>query len=233
MEPSPQTGFPTNSMGMWGITGLTPHQLTLPRTSGFIGKPSPLAERALPQLSDSKEAARPHRKWFFNSSREDLLQLIQDPYSINFERPVQVYNAIKRLLQNKLEETTQNEVIREMISQCNSESLEELVQYLGQVTPFNPRVLNEILRLSPDGSMLSFLSTFTDMRTMKQLMNPGETQSILNDLTRGDTDVIQTIARVSKKLSYDFHRSLLSGYINSCTVDEWMEQKLRCITTFA
>lgn len=58
---------------------------------------------------------------------------------------------------------------------------------------------------------------------MKQLMNPGEAHSILNDLTRGDTDVIQTIARVSKKLSYEFHSSLLSGYMNSFTVDEWME----------
>lgn len=98
-----------------------------------------------------------------------------------------------------------------MISQCSSESLEELVQYLGRVTSFNPRVLNEILRLSPDGSMLSFLSTFTDMRTMKQIMNPGEAHSILRYLTRGDTDVIQTIARVSKKLSYDYYKSILSG----------------------
>lgn len=188
-----------------------------------LSKTYPIAERLLGLIISG----------FFNSSRADLLQLIQDPYSINFERPVQVSNTIKQLLQNKLEETTQNEVIREMISQCNSESLEELVQYLGRVTPFNPRVLNEILRLSTDGSMLSFLSTFTDMRTMKQIMNPGEAHFILKDLTRGDTDVIQTIARVSQKLSYDFHKSLLSGYITSCSVEDWVREKLQCITTLS
>lgn len=169
---------------------------------------------------------------FFNSARVDLLQLIQDPYSINFERPVQVSNTIKRLLQNKLEETTQNEVIREMISNCNAESLGELVSYLGQVTPFNPRVLNEILRLSPDGSMLSFLSTFTDMRTMKQLMSPGEAHSILYDLTRGDRDVIGAIIKISKHLSYDSYKKLLAGYVSSCSVDGWVDQKLSCITSF-
>lgn len=149
-----------------------------------------------------------------------MLQLIHDPYSINFSRPVQVSNTIKWLLQSKLEETTQNEVIREMIFHCNTESLEELVQYLGKVTPFNPRVLNEVLRLSPDGSMLSFWSTFTDMRTMKQLMTPVEAHTILLDLTRGDMEVIRTITEISKKLSYDHHKVLLKGYIESCTIEE-------------
>lgn len=89
-----------------------------------LSKHYPLAGRLLGLIASG----------YFNSIKVDMLQLIQDPYSINFDRPVQVSNTIKRLLQSKLEETTQNEVIREMISQCNPESLDDLVQYLGKVT---------------------------------------------------------------------------------------------------
>lgn len=35
---------------------------------------------------------------------------------------------------------------------------------------------------------------------MKQIMSPGEAHTILSDLTRGDRDVIRTIAQVSNKI---------------------------------
>lgn len=73
------------------------------------------------------------------------------------------------MLQSKLETNTQNEIIVDMMRECNRESLSELVNYLTNIDPLNPRILNEVLRLSPDGSMLSFLSIFTDMRTIKQM----------------------------------------------------------------
>lgn len=43
-----------------------------------------------------------------------------------------ILNTIKRLLLTKLEETTQNDVIREMISQCNSESIENRNKYTNK-----------------------------------------------------------------------------------------------------
>lgn len=170
--------------------------------------------------------------WFV-STRIDLLQLIQDPYSVNFTRPVQTSNIVKNLLRENLNMTTRNVILRTMLESCNSETLKDLVDYLGKTRPFNPRVLNEILRLSPDGSMLSFLSTFTDMRTMKQILIPKDATSILKDLSRGDLDIVARILEVSKLVSSDHAQTRLKDVIRSMPVTDWLEEKEKCTRDLA
>lgn len=108
-----------------------------------------------------------------------------------------------------------------------------MVDYLTKTELFNPRILNEILRLSPDGSMLSFLSTFTDMRTMKQMLSPSEAKEILLDMTRGDQDIVRSIVQLAKRLSYDSHVTPLSQVIKSSTIQEWIDKKASCMLELA
>lgn len=59
----------------------------------------------------------------FNDTEVDYLQLIQDPYSVNFKRPVQASNQIKQMLTAVMRTRTRNKGISLMLDKCNQETL--------------------------------------------------------------------------------------------------------------
>lgn len=169
---------------------------------------------------------------FFKDS-VDPVQLIQDPQSVNFIRPRQSYNVIKEVLIRNLKEKTSNRMILDMMAACSEETLRKHAEYLFSVRPLTPRVLNEILRLSPDGAMLSFLTTFTDMRTMKQLMPAEDSHVLIRAMETADQAIFRHIIGIMKKVrNEDFIPRTTIGPRNQ-PITEWLTEIQTCSTVLA
>lgn len=176
---------------------------------------------------------------YFISRTPDPLQLIQDPQSMNFTRPIQSSNKVKRMLDEALRTENKNQHISLMMDNCNNDTLRDMAGYLSTVRPFNPRVLNEILRLSPDGSMLSFLSIFKDMRTMKGMLKQEGAKELVRSLQQSDIDLVAWVIHIHKITIKDSYLTLFRetqgiqdlqawmNYHQDCTTEQ--AQKLRCL----
>lgn len=169
---------------------------------------------------------------YFNNPTTDYLQLIQDPYSINYRKTVQSSNKIKHALLSVMRERTNNKAVTQMMEACNEETLSTFAQYLSETDPLCPRVLNEILRLSPEGSMQGFLSIFKDMRTMKQMLDPYSANSLVEKLRSSDLELLQHIIQISKKIKSDeCHRMIRD--ILKIDPKMWIAEKIKCTTLLA
>lgn len=169
---------------------------------------------------------------YFNSPTVDYLQLIQDPYSINFKRPIQSSNRVKHALLNVMRERTKNKAVIQMMEACNEETLSEFADYLSETDPLCPRVLNEILRLSPEGSMQSFLSIFKDMRTMKQLLDPQSSTELVNRLRDSDIELLRHIITISKRIQSNLCYRYIKESLNVNPKD-WIAVKTACTSELA
>jgi len=78
---------------------------------------------------------------------------------------------MKETLETALSNKAINKDIRLLLRTYDKKSYDDLVSYLMTIRPCIPRVHNEILRNSPEGAKLNFLSTFIDMRTMKGILS--------------------------------------------------------------
>lgn len=168
------------ALQFWGHPDSLTHNLNWLK---ILSKKIPLARRIQDLITSGH----------FNDTEVDYLQIIQDPYSVNFKRPVQVSNQIKQMLTAVMRTKTRNKGISPMLNKCNQETLSTMVEYLSRSVPLCKRVLNEILRLSPDGSMLSFLTIFKDMRTMKQILTPPDANRLVTKLKSADFDIYKNI----------------------------------------
>lgn len=170
---------------------------------------------------------------YFLSETIDPVQLIQDPQSLNFEVPIKSFNKLKHLLDNNLRRITKNKIISDMLKFCSDKTLRKTAEYLFKTRPLTPRVLNELLRLSPDGSMLSFLGTFTDMRTMKQVLGPQDSNQLLYTLQQGDIDTISNILLISDLVKGNRARDKQLSHLPPHNIEEWLSIKQSCTTSLS
>lgn len=183
-----------------------------------LAKEEPIAKEILDMISSG----------YLLSERNDPVHLIQDPLSINFRKPTQSSNKAKKMLVSAMEDITANKDVKMMMEACNQESLTQMAEYLTTMTPFNPRIANEILRLSPDGSMLSFLAIFQDMRTMKQLLSAKDANHLVEELAQGDVDVVTYIIKLYKDMKNKRHIAYLRGFSSITDTKEWLEKAQKC-----
>lgn len=135
----------------------------------------------------------------------DYTMLILDPQSINWKSPITVSNVIKQFLLDNLYDYTKNTEIRKLFHISMERCHEPFISYLMSITPCFPRALNEIYRLSPEGAKMSFLSMFTDMRTLKGMMSGAVSQELYRHLREAEFTEINHIIRVYYQLKSDHH----------------------------
>lgn len=101
----------------------------------------------------------------------DYKMIIQDPVSLNWNRPINGVNIIKNSLETTLREVNKNNQINMLLKGCTGKLTDGIIKYLSTIEPFSPHVLNTIFRNSPEGARMDFISTFIDMRTLKNVTN--------------------------------------------------------------
>ncbi|QXV86525.1 RNA-dependent RNA polymerase [Arlivirus sp. virus] len=151
------------------------------------------------------------------SSKIDYKMIIQDPVSLNWARPVNGVNVIKNSLEATLRDVTKNEQIRLLLRGVSKTNSDAIIDYLAHTTPFSPRVLNTIFRNSPEGARMDFISTFTDMRTLKNVTNKKAMHQLREKLLDCDVkwfefirDRYQIIVEKSAGWNADYTKSLKS-----------------------
>lgn len=165
----------------------------------------------------------------FHDKRADPVHLIQDPKSVNFKRPIMSFNKLKDALTDSLRTHTKNKMIKDLLRHCNEKTLRAQAEYLVEAEPCFPRVLNEILRLSPDGSMLGFLATFTNMRTMKGLLPPEISHELVHTLQRGDIALLENLI-VMKKITMNEEYKRVYQKNLPCGMEDYLSHWRRCIS---
>lgn len=123
-------------------------------------------------------------------NKKNYKMLNQDTLALNWSRPQQAVNIIKETLESTLSEKAPNKDIKLLLRTYDKNGYDKMVDYLMTIKPCVPRVSNEILRNSPEGTKFNFLSTFIDMRTMKGVLMYEETCSLLESLKQSDLDQI-------------------------------------------
>lgn len=127
--------------------------------------------------------------------------LIQDSLALNWGRPQQAANILKDTLESTISDKAINKDIRLLLLSYSKSSYDQMVKYLMTITLCVPRVLNEILRNSPEGAKLNFLSTFIDMRSMKGVMEYEEACSLLESLRLSDLNKVIFMVNRFKEIS--------------------------------
>lgn len=127
--------------------------------------------------------------------------IIQDPLALNWERPQQAINITKETLEQALTGSAANKDIKLLMNTYNQGTYDKLVDYLSTIQPCVPRVLNEILRNSPEGAKLNFISTFIDMRTMKGILEFSEARNLLDSLQEADLEQISFLCKLYEKIN--------------------------------
>jgi hypothetical protein len=118
----------------------------------------------------------------------DCLRLIQDPASLNFVNAPGHAAYIRDLLERKVAEIVQNKEIKKVYNIEAGNTRDQLVQYLSTIRPFFPRVLGDIFRHSTEGAKLALISRFTDMKTIKSLLDPQGANDLISSLEIQDTN---------------------------------------------
>lgn len=150
-------------------------------------------------------------------------KLIQDPTSLNWKTSSVDTGEISRLLDTNLREIVVNEDIRVLLNKTNPKSTKDLINYLSETTPFIPRVLNEIFRQSPEGAKLHYLSIFSDMKTMKEMMSPQDSTNLIRYIMESENNMILKVYSIIKEiqnLQVSKEEFILNLWNNSFTLSE-------------
>lgn len=135
----------------------------------------------------------------------DYAMLILDPQSINWKNPMTTSNVIKSALISNIKTIVRNKDIKMLFNLCTDKTHKAIIDYLMSINPCFPRALNEIYRLSPDGAQKSFLSTFTDVRTLKGMMPSELSHQLLNGLQLSEIQAFVNVLRIFLLLKSDSH----------------------------
>lgn len=177
----------------------------------FRGHPDPLTSQLLwlKQCSKYIDIAKDIQVYICSEKdikkTVDFQMLVQDPLSINWVVEGSTSNTMKRVLVDSLQSITKNKVIRIMFDTYDDQTLKDLIEYLEKIEPCSPRVLGEIFRLSPEGAKWSFLSTFTDMRTMKDMVTGFEAREMYKKIARSEISKIIKLITVYKHIKSGFY----------------------------
>lgn len=83
-----------------------------------------------------------------------------------------------------------------LLTGCTGKKVDEIITYLSHTEPFSPRVLNTIFRNSPEGARMDFISTFTDMRTLKNITNRNDLHLLRKKLHECDIKWFQFVINI-------------------------------------
>lgn len=113
------------------------------------------------------------------SNKVNLRKLIQDPTSWNWKNHYADTGRISDLLESYLRQLCNNIEINKLFHAMDDTESDRVIDFLGGTKPFIPRVCNEIYRHTPEGAKYAYLSSFSDMKTVRELMSPQDGNSLI------------------------------------------------------
>lgn len=125
-------------------------------------------------------------------------KLIQDPTSLNWKCQNMDTGEISKMLDYNLQKITANNEIRKLLTSSKPEENQKVIDYLMTTTPLIPRVLNEIFRQSPEGAKLHYLSIFSDMKTMKEMMSSSDANKLIDYIESNENEKLMYVFNLSK-----------------------------------
>ncbi|URA30374.1 RNA-dependent RNA polymerase [Erthesina fullo arlivirus 1] len=128
-------------------------------------------------------------------------KLIQDPTSLNWKNVSLDTGKISQLLDKNLRKIVVNEEIQKLLLSTNEKEGKEVIEYLSSTEPMIPRVLNEIFRHSPEGAKLQYLSTFSDMKTMKEMMTLEDSNELIQFIEKSEQTLVNHVYSMIDKIS--------------------------------
>nr|WPV62272.1 MAG: RNA-dependent RNA polymerase [Jingmen rodent lispivirus 1] len=185
----------------------------------YRGHPDPITSHLtfLKLVQDEEMIAKQIIKWIIScaniSEKIDYKMIIQDPVSLNFKRPTNGANVMKNTLESTLKSVTKNTSIKKLMIGASKKDHDIVLNYLSSIRPFSPRVLNTIYRNSPEGARLDFLSTFVDMRTIKNVVSASESRTLLSKLEDCDINWFMFICETYQEIVHFKYRK---SYDNRC-----------------
>ncbi|AJG39111.1 RNA-dependent RNA polymerase [Lishi Spider Virus 2] len=147
-------------------------------------------------------------------------KLIQDPTSWNWKTANLDTGEISKILEQNLRKIVVNEDISKLLNQSNPIENKAVIDYLSNTTPFIPRVLNEIFRHSPEGAKLHYMSIFSDMKTMKEMMSSSDSKSLIKLIERSENRILHYVFTMIKN-------------INNIRVEANTNENLRWLNSFS
>uniref|UniRef100_A0AB38ZJM8 RNA-directed RNA polymerase L n=1 Tax=Crocidura lasiura lispivirus 2 TaxID=3139472 RepID=A0AB38ZJM8_9MONO len=119
------------------------------------------------------------------------LLLISDPLSLNIDRPQQVAFMLKKYVHEAIVKKVQNDHLKDIFHINSILEDEELITYLMGTEPFYPRILHEIMRVTPTGTRLGIISKFSNTRTIFQVTNFNAATHFFDQIKRSERENIR------------------------------------------
>lgn len=142
------------------------------------------------QINKIKQYISEHYKEY-QDNPINYQKLIQDPTSLNWVNHSMNTGKISQLLEDNLQRNTVNKDIKILLNTINYKATRDTTTFLMSVKPTVPRVLNEIFRQSPEGAKLGYLSIFSDMKTMKEMMPDHDSRSLIKYIEESENRWIE------------------------------------------
>ncbi|UHK03163.1 MAG: RNA-dependent RNA polymerase [Hangzhou cletus punctiger lispivirus 1] len=127
-------------------------------------------------------------------------KLIQDPTTLNWKNDHMDTGVLSNILEDNLRRLVNNKDIKILFDTADKDSTTSLINYLSSCEPFVPRVLNEIFRHSPEGSKLKYLSIFSDMKTMKEMLSAREGFAFIQSIEDQEVKLLNSIFTIVKEI---------------------------------
>lgn len=195
----------------------------------FRGHPDPISSyiATLPSYTNSLEKKKiiayilreyPNKI----SSNSSLKKLIQDPTSWNWENGYIDTGGISDLLESYLKATVNNIEIKKLFSFDTTYPGDDIIDFLGESQPFVPRVCNEIYRHSPEGAKLGYLSIFSDMKTIRELMSPADGKKLIDKINYQENILISYVINMIEEIKNmeDLSKEEKNNWIHNFKISE-------------
>lgn len=124
--------------------------------------------------------------YFINEKYEigkgDPELLINNPLSINVDRPTQLSQIFKNIMYEKLKSTTKNRMIKEVFHMNSHLEDDRLYDYLLKYRPIYPRFLHEFLRQTVTACRTKIISKFCSARTFQGMLTRQDLARVNNSV---------------------------------------------------
>jgi hypothetical protein len=137
------------------------------------------------------------------------LSLIRDPYSVPFEKPVTPIDGITKQTMEAISGDFKNKALRELVETSVTEHLDELVEVIGSMRPFNPLIAHDILDCSIYGVVDTIGKMFVATRTL---------QSVARDYDGGIIDRFISLERAGLNYLVRRYETLPGSHWNTRSV---------------
>lgn len=111
-----------------------------------------------------------------------VMSLIRDPYSIPLSKPVTPIDGVTKMTIGKLRPRIMTKAIEQLLSDEAAKYGEDLAAILGDVRPFNPLLLRDILECSVYGIADTIGKMFVATRTIQAIVRGGSAEIIMRVL---------------------------------------------------